>query len=265
MPQVDAQLDADTKLFYLNAMHVLDESGIDYLVGGAYSLAHLAGVVRHTKDFDVFVRKGHELHALGALQNWGCRTELTFPHWLGKAYQRGGEAFVDVIFGSGNGLCPVDDDWFEHAVAGRVFDRDALLVPAEEIIWTKAFIQERERFDGADIAHLIWSQAETLDWNRLLRRFAGHEQVLLAHLLLFTYIYPGERRKVPQRIIVRLYEKVRAQPPATEKVCQGTFISREQYLMDLRDRGYVDARLEPRGPMQANEVLQWTAAIGNIK
>ena len=265
MPEVDSQLDADTKLFYLNAMHVLDESGVDYLVGGAYSLAHLAGVVRHTKDFDVFVRKGDELHALGALQNWGCRTELTFPHWLGKAYQRDSDAFVDVIFGSGNGLCPVDDDWFEHAVRGRVFDRDALLVPAEEVIWTKAFIQERERFDGADIAHVIWSQADMIDWERLLRRFRGHEQVLLAHLLLFTYVYPGERRKVPQRIIERLYEKVRSQPPATEKICQGTFISREQYLMDLRDRGYVDARIEPRGPMAANEVLQWTAAIGNIK
>ena len=31
----------------------------------------------------------------------------------------------------------------------------ALVVPAEEMIWSKAFIQERERFDGADIHHLL--------------------------------------------------------------------------------------------------------------
>src|SRR5439155_16709629 len=127
-------------------------------------------------DFDVFVRRGDELHALGALQNWGCKTVLTFPHWLGKAFKSdGGEKddFIDVIFGSGNGLCVVDEQWFEHAARGQVLGRDVRLCPAEETIWTKCFIQERERFDGADVAHLIWSRGETLDWDRLVRRFEG--------------------------------------------------------------------------------------------
>ena len=29
--------------------------------------------------------------------------------------------FIDLIFSSGNGVCEVDPEWFNHAVAGTVF------------------------------------------------------------------------------------------------------------------------------------------------
>ena len=91
---------------------------------------------------------------------------------LGKGYR--GEDFVDVIFSSGNGVARVDEEWFERAVAEEVLGYPTRLIPAEEMIWSKAFVQERERFDGADIAHLIRSRGEGLDWERLLRRFGRH-------------------------------------------------------------------------------------------
>src|SRR5688572_14500321 len=46
-------LDPATLDFYLRAIDVLDGCGVPYLVGGAYSLAYHAGIVRHTKDLDV--------------------------------------------------------------------------------------------------------------------------------------------------------------------------------------------------------------------
>ena len=36
-----------------------------------------------------------------------------------------------------------------------VLDKEVKLCPPEEIIWSKSFIMERERFDGADINHLL--------------------------------------------------------------------------------------------------------------
>src|SRR5687768_1411655 len=63
-----ALLSDKTREFYLESMRILDEAGVEFLVGGAYSLAHYAGVVRHTKDFDVFVRKTDLPRALGALE-----------------------------------------------------------------------------------------------------------------------------------------------------------------------------------------------------
>lgn len=267
-PQLTASpelLSAKTRQFYLDSTRILDEAAVEYLVGGAYSLAHHAGVVRHTKDFDIFVRRRDLSRALGAFERSGYRTELVFPHWLAKAFKPRSEDFVDIIFSSGNGLCEVDDTWFNHAVDGFALDQPARLVPAEEIIWTKAFIQERERFDGADIAHLLLARGPELDWPRLTGHFRGHEQVLLSHLIMYTYIYPSERGQVPWAVVEELMQRVRdAQPPAG-KVCRGTSISRQQYLPDLRERGFEDSRLPPFGPMKPEDVAHWTAAIGTIR
>jgi hypothetical protein len=38
-------------------------------------------------------------------------------------------------------------------------------------------------------------------------------------------------------------------------------LSREQYLVDLRQWGYADARLGPAGAMTPAEVRHWTEAI----
>jgi hypothetical protein len=259
------ELDDVTREFYLRAMQLLDDAGVPYMVGGAYSLSHHAGIVRHTKDLDLFVRRDDRHRALAILERQGgYRTEMVFPHWLGKAFDN--DAFVDIIFGSGNGLTAVDDEWVAHAVDGVALGRKAKLCPAEEIIWSKAFIQERERFDGADIAHLVQARGEKLDWTRLRRRFKGHERVLLAHLLMFGYIYPAERDKVPSWVVTELTDAVRAERPSDEKkLCRGTFLSRQQYLPDIRKRGYRDARLAPTGKMNPDEVAHWTAAIGTIR
>ncbi len=88
----------------------------------------------------------------------GYRTESRFPHWLGKAHS--GDDFVDIIFSSGNGVATVDDDWFAHAVGRGVLGLAVQLCPVEETIWSKAFVMERERYDGADVAHILPPCAE---------------------------------------------------------------------------------------------------------
>ena len=260
---VPEELDPRTRAFYLHAMEVLEAANVPYLVGGAYSLAYHAGIVRHTKDLDLFVRASEATRALDALEAAGYRTERVFPHWLAKAFWE--DAFVDIIYGSGNGLCEVDDEWVNNAVEGEALGRPARLCPAEEIIWSKCFIQERERFDGADVNHMILARGHTLDWARLLRRFRGNERVLLGHLMFFGFAFPGDRSRIPDWVLDELWTRVRAEAPLSEKVCNGTFLSRQQYLVDIRERGYRDGRAEPRGPMSARDIAHWTAAIGTIR
>ena len=159
----------------------------------------------------------------------------------------------------------VDDRWFEHAVPGEVFGRPVMLCPAEEIIWSKGFIMERERYDGADIAHLLQANAEQLDWSGLVQRFGRHWRVLLAHLTLFGYIYPGERHRVPRwvmdTLVARLADETRRPPSEDPHVCAGTLLSREQYLHDVERLGYVDGRLTPASTMTPGDVAVWTEAI----
>ena len=99
---------------------------------------------------------------------------------------------------------------------------------------------ERERFDGADIAHLLLSCGATLDWKRLLRRFGPHWRVLLSHLVLFGFAFPEDARAHPA-----LGDGDAGASPgergglsdAPVDVCRGTLLSREQYLPDLARAG----------------------------
>ena len=256
-------LDDATLRFYRHTLEVLRQAGPPFLVGGAYAFACYTGIVRHTKDLDLFVRTADADAALGVLAAAGCRTEITFTHWLGKAFQ--GDDFIDLIFSSGNGLCPVDDAWFAHAAPHTVLGRAALLCPPEEMLWQKAFIQERERFDGADVAHLIRARGRGLDWRRLIDRFGPHWRVLFGHLVLFGYIYPAEADCIPTDVLKELtarWQDETASPPPAGPECRGVYLSRMQYLSDL-ERGCRDPRQPPAGGMSAEQVKAWTdAAFG---
>ena len=260
-----SQLDPKTREFYQASLRLLKEADLPFLVGGAYSFARYTGIERHTKDFDVFVRPEDCTRVLKTLEEAGCKTDLTFPHWLGKAHN--GENFIDVIYSSGNGIVRVDDGWFEHAVEEVVLDIPVLLCPAEETIWSKAFVMERERYDGADIAHLLRASAREMDWKRLLARFGPHWRVLMSHLILFGFIYPTDRDIIPQWVTDELIQRLQRESatPGVEKVCQGTLFSRAQYLVDIEHWGYHDARLLPEGAMTPQDVAHWTAAIEDSK
>jgi hypothetical protein len=251
---------------YRRVMESLRDGGVPFLVGGAYAFTPFTGIPRSTKDFDLFVAKEDIGRALEVLRTAGFDTELTFPHWLGKAYH--GKDFVDLIFSSGNGVAPVDAGWFVNAPRGEVLGVDVLLAPAEEMVWSKAFVMERERYDGGDVIHLLRARAEQLDWQRVLDRFGPYWRVLLANLVLFGFVYPGERARVPAWVMRELLARLAPELERNDDVgrlCQGTIISRQQFLPDVLEWGYTDGRLAPRGNMSAEEIADWTAAIGLTK
>jgi Nucleotidyl transferase of unknown function (DUF2204) len=264
--QAPNEIHPQTHAFYSGTLSVLKKAGIPFLVGGTYAFSFYTGIERASKDFDIFVHPQDCQPALDVLRDHGWKIELTFPHWLGKAFS-GGD-FMDIIFSSGNGVAEVDDIWFKHAVEAEVLGMNVLLSPPEEMIWSKAFLMERERYDGADVAHLFRACAETLDWNRLFFRFGDHWRIFLSHLILFGFIYPSERDRIPSWVMRDLMERLKLEvksDPPEDRVCHGTMISREQYLSDVEREGYVDARLEPLGNMSAEEIAHWTASIDNKK
>lgn len=249
--------------FYARLLQRLREERVPFLVGGSYAFTLMTGIQRPTKDLDIFIREANWKHLACVARAAGWQAELRYRHWLGKVLA--GTHFVDAIFSSGNGLSPVDDEWFRHALPGRLFDQPVLLVPAEESVWTKAFVMERERFDGADVAHLLLACAPQLNWRRLLHRFGPHWRVLLAHLTLFGFIYPGRRGLVPAWLMDELICRLQVEAehhPVEPDVCAGTLLSREQYLHDLGGQRFVDARTLPANRMSDSDIADWTAAIG---
>jgi len=248
--------------FYQRSLVVLNEARIRYLVGGAFALEAYTGIARETKDLDLFLRQEDCPAALAALGRAGYATEVRFPHWLAKA--RNGDDCVDLIYASGNGACPVDDEWFIHAAPGEVLGMPVWLNPPEEMLWSKSYVMERDRFDGADIAHLLRACGPALDWRRLLRRFGEHWRVLLSHLVLFGFIYPCEHEKVPRWVMRELTERLEhdvSAKPMDERVCQGTFLSWCQYLVDIEQDGYRDARHPPAGPLTPEDTSLMTDTL----
>jgi hypothetical protein len=249
-------------VFYQDVLRSMAAARIPFMVGGAYAFSQFTGITRPTKDLDLFILRKDFERLTEALKPHGYATELTYPHWLGKIHC--GEHFVDLIFNSGNGIAEVDDAWFEHAVEGEVLGQPVLICPVEETIWSKAFIMERERFDGADIAHLIRTGSGAMDWQRLLERFNPHWRLLFSHLVLFGFVYPDHHNLVPRWLMDTLIDRLRGEmeaAPAADHVCQGTLLSRAQYLPDIERWGYRDARLLPPGTMTAEDAESWTEAI----
>src|SRR5436189_1901763 len=247
--------------FYRRSMQVLQNANIPFLIAGAGAVRIYTGVSRQTKDFDLHLRPHHVDAALDAFARAGYKTAKIFPHWLAKA--KCDRDCVDLIFRAGNGLCEVDDSWFDRAHDQDFLGLTVKLSAPEEILWMKAYIMERERFDGADVVHILESCAEKLDWSHLLCRFGPDWRVLLSHRVLFGYIYPGERDKIPAAVMDNLVARLRSErrTAGADRICRGTLLSRKQYLMDIQERGFRDARLQQRVHMNAKDIAHWTRAI----
>jgi predicted nucleotidyltransferase len=262
-PSIEDEVAPDTAAFYRRALQTLTDARVPFLVGGAFAHACYTGIRRSTKDLDLFIRRQDLEHIEQLMQAQGWHTEMPFPHWLAKVYS--GEDFIDLIFNSGNGVSPVDERWFHDNGVADVLGVEVRIANIEDSLLSKAFIMERERYDGADIAHLLQKNAERLDWHGLLRRFGPNWRVLLGHLTLFGFIYPGERHRIPvwvmEELMARLAAEVRQGAISDPHVCAGTLLSREQYLYDVERLGYIDGRLTPASTMTEHDVETWTAAI----
>lgn len=261
-PGTFENLPSHTLAFYVRALRTLDAAKVPFMVSGAYAVSYYAGVDRHTKDLDVFLKQSDLTRATDALERSGCRIEFTHPHWLAKAmdHSQDDPDFVDLIYASGNAPVRIEADWFEHAGRASVLGVDALICPVEELILMKAFVMARERFDGADVNHLILACGPVMDWRRLIDRFGLEYSVLLAHLVMLQFVYPSRRDQVPRWVMSELMETHRAEPQWDTNICRGTMLSWDQYLVDVQQWGFADARVKPNGSLTQEQVDHWTKA-----
>src|SRR5690606_27827899 len=69
--------------------------------------------------------------------------------------------------------------------------------------------------------------------------------VLLSHLVLYRFSYPGHRDRVPNWVWESLLLRASEQEnePRAVGLCRGTLLSRSQYRIDLDHWGFQDARI----------------------
>jgi hypothetical protein len=240
---------------YRRALMALRESGIPYLIGGAYALGLHTQIHRETKDLDLFTLPRHCPEMLRLFADLGYPSRMVARHWLGKVTWE--DAVIDIITGFRNGVNQVEESWFEHAHDAVLFDTPVRILAPEEMIWSKAFVMERDRYDGADIVHLIRSHATDMDWPRLLQRFGPHWLLLMNHLLTFSFVYPADRSRIPDWLVRELSDRWQRQDHSSGlDVCQGTLLSHTQYIHDLDRLGLLDARLKPLGTLTTENIAE---------
>ena len=215
-PSLEDEVAPETAAFYRRALRVLVDAAVPFLVGGAFAHACFTGIRRSTKDLDLFIRREDYERVASLMQAEGWRAELTYPHWLAKVYA--GEDFIDLIFNSGNGVTPVDERWFRNNAAGRGAGRAG--APRQHRgraavqglhHGARALRRRRHRPPAAGQCRAAGLAPDCSSDS------APHWRVLLAHLTLFGYIYPGERHRVPRWVMDKLIARLAAetrQPPA---------------------------------------------------
>ena len=231
----------EAEAFYAESLRLLTESGIPFLLSGTYALTAYTGITRPTKDLDVFCKAGDYPRILAFFQERGYRAEVEDERWIAKVWQ--GEFFFDVIYNMSNATVPITDDWFDGAPTIEVFGCEAKITPPTEFIWSKVFIQDRYRFDGADVNHVILKMSDQIEWKRLLSYMEPYWEVLLAHLINFRFAYPTERECVPKWLMEELIGRLTAQltlPPARVKVCRGRLFSPRDYVTAISEWGFAD-------------------------
>lgn len=225
-----------------NALQILNAAGIHYVVAGAVALGYYTGLWRHTKDLDVFLTPDDLTPALTTLAAHGYSVNVPATHWLAHGYR--GDYYVDLIFGFGGWRAPIDQQWYERGRPGTVLGVPVRVAPVEDMIWIKAYVAHRERFDGADIVHMIRACHESIDWMYLLQRFDPGWQLLMFYVNLYQFIYPSEKSDFPVWFLRELGSHLLHQwnqPVPEPPLCRGTLLDRFSYLIDIRE-GLRDAR-----------------------
>ncbi len=228
---------AEQESLFREVLTLMNQREIPYAVSGAFALREHTGICRNTKDLDLFLAPEDVPKALAELKAEGFETEVKDPVWLAKAHRD--DFFVDLITGMSNGVVTVDHSWIKRATPSQILGIPVRVLAPEELLVSKLFIAFRERFDGADIVHLIYGTRGKFDWDRELQLVGDHWQLLLWALVLFNYVYPKETNAVPQQVWDELLQRFRTnlKDPRTHANFRGSLLDERMFAIDVNEWG----------------------------
>lgn len=241
---------------YRRAMETLSRNGVPFIISGLYAIYEYTGIYRETKDLDLFIEPRHLIAAARALKHEGFALHLEQTHWLAKAFHRGKP--IDLIFGMGNGIALIDQEWYDHSRSSILAGLAVRVAPPEDLIWHRLYVSERHRYDMSDVVHLIVCRGDEIDWKRLLARVGTHWRLLLAQIHVFDFVYPGHRSRIPHWVRDELSQLAlqESEIQADPGLCQGTLISRFSFSIDVNEWGLRDLRAEAVAAIRELPIIQ---------
>jgi hypothetical protein len=182
------------------AIDALRAEKVDFLLGGAYGLALYTGRLRDTKDADFFILPEHAPRAAAALARAGFQDYYTVkPYDRRWIYRSTADNFIiDLIFRMANRRSDIDETWFERAHDLRIHGERLKVIPAEEMLWQKSYVMQRDRCDWPDIINIFYVSGHLLDWEHLINREYDDAPLLYGLLHVFDWVSPDRAAKLPE-------------------------------------------------------------------
>jgi hypothetical protein len=186
-------------------------SGIPFALGGAFAFASYTGLWRNTKDMDLYVLPKDRNAMVNVLHRAGMQDyyqRLPYDrNWIYRSYAGG--TIVDIIWAMANQRAQVDETWIFQGPEADVNGERLRAIPAEEMLWAKLYIVQRDRCDWPDVLNIMYAKAEDLDWDRVIRNLGSDAPLLKGALELFRWLAPGRAQALPRG----LWERLGLTPP----------------------------------------------------
>ncbi len=228
---------AEQQMLFREILELFERNKLPFAVAGAFALREHTGICRDTKDLDLFLTANTAGTALQLLRDAGFESEICDPVWLFKAPRDG--FFVDLITGMSNATIVVDDSWIQRSRPAVVCGVTTRVLAAEDLLSSKLFVTRRERFDGADIAHVVYGTRGQLDWQRIFQLAGDNWEMLFWALVLFRYVYPAQTHYVPSEVwtdLLQRFQNALANPDPQAEF-RGSLIDDKMFAIDLNEWG----------------------------
>lgn len=188
---------------YQRIIALLEHHGVPFALGGAFALATYTGQWRNTKDIDLYVEPSMKERTVQILLDEGGLTDLhiRLPYdrmWIFRGEEDG--TIVDVIWALANQVASVDREWLTKGPRINVRGHTIAVIPAEELMWAKLYVLQRERCDWPDVLNILYFTCDILDWNRFLTRFNDDVSLLGAALKVFEWLCPERAGHIPGEV-----------------------------------------------------------------
>ena len=185
---------------YEIAIDAFDKRNMPFALAGGHALACYTGRTRASKDVDfIIVPEDREL-AIDTVKSCGFDDYYDRQpydrNWIFRSCRE--DTILDLIWAMPNRRASVQADWLTGGPLVRVHNRTLRLIPAEELLWTKLYVLQRDRSDWPDLLNLIYAAGETLDWRHLLDMIGTDSALLASLLVIFAWLRPESARKLPQ-------------------------------------------------------------------
>jgi hypothetical protein len=185
---------------YRPVLDAADALGVRYALGGGLAFSEHAGRARNTKDLDLYILPEQKDLAIQATRDAGFHDlfdEKEYDRsWIYRSTRE--DVIVDLIWSAPNHRMDVDHDWLENGPVIRLRDRCVRLLPAEELIWAKLYVVQKDRCDWPDLLNILNQEGAKLNWERLVEHVGERDAPLLGGLLsTFRWLCPDTADAFP--------------------------------------------------------------------